>query len=75
MTGLTGYDSVYYLGIASEGYHLAPITQSYRDWAFFPAYPLLVRAADLVLPGVDRRLPGCWWPTPPCCSACCSSPG
>ncbi len=51
MTGLTGYDSVYYLGIASEGYHLAPITQSYRDWAFFPAYPLLVRAADLVLPG------------------------
>jgi hypothetical protein len=48
---LTGYDSIYYLGIAAEGYHLQPIRDAYLDWAFFPAYPLLVKALDVVLPG------------------------
>jgi hypothetical protein len=48
---LTGYDSIYYLGIAAEGYHLQPIRDAYLDWAFFPAYPLLVKGLDVVLPG------------------------
>jgi hypothetical protein len=48
---LTGYDSIYYLGIAAEGYHPQPIRDAYLDWAFFPAYPVLVRLVDVVVPG------------------------
>lgn len=49
--GLTGLDAVYYLGIAADGYHAAPVNGVYQDWVFFPAYPLLVRAMSLLTMG------------------------
>ncbi|MBI2781882.1 MAG: glycosyltransferase family 39 protein [Chloroflexi bacterium] len=44
LTSLTGSDSVYLLGIAAEGYHAEPVRLMFRDWAFFPLYPLVTRA-------------------------------
>lgn len=43
LTSLTGSDSVYLLGIAAEGYHAEPVQAVFRDWAFFPLYPLVTR--------------------------------
>jgi len=57
LASLTGSDSVYYLGIADEGYHLEPVKDAYRDWVFFPLYPAAVRAASLVTFG-DIALAG-----------------
>jgi hypothetical protein len=49
---LTGSDAIYYLGIASEGYHSAPVRLGvYYDWVFFPLYPALVRAVSFVTLG------------------------
>lgn len=58
LASLTGSDSVYLLGIAADGYHAEPVRQFFRDWAFFPLYPLVVRAfsvftlGDLAIAGV-----------------------
>jgi hypothetical protein len=57
LASLTGSDSVYYLGIADEGYHLEPVQEQYRDWVFFPVYPITVRVASLVTLG-DIALAG-----------------
>jgi hypothetical protein len=43
LKSLTSWDGFYYLGIAREGYHLEPVAGAYRDIAFPPLYPLLVR--------------------------------
>ena len=48
LASLTGSDSVFLLGIARDGYHAAPIHESYLDWAFFPLYPLVVRISSVV---------------------------
>jgi Mannosyltransferase (PIG-V) len=48
LTSLTGSDSVYLLGIASEGYHADPVQAVFRDWAFFPLYPLVTRAFSIL---------------------------
>ena len=48
---LTGSDSVYLLGIAADGYHAEPVRQLFRDWAFFPLYPLVTRAVSVLLLG------------------------
>jgi hypothetical protein len=47
--GLTGEDGIYFLGIAAEGYHRAPIHDQYVDWVFFPAFPILTRALSVVV--------------------------
>jgi hypothetical protein len=47
LKSLTGTDSLYLLGIASEGYHDVPIRDAFRDWAFFPLYPIVVRVASI----------------------------
>jgi hypothetical protein len=47
LKSLTGTDSMYLLGIASEGYHDVPIRDAFRDWAFFPVYPIVVRIASI----------------------------
>lgn len=58
LSSLTGSDSVFLLGIAANGYHADPISKGFLDWAFFPLYPLVTRAAsvltfgDLALAGV-----------------------
>jgi hypothetical protein len=49
--GLTGHDAVYYLGIAADGYHAAPVSGPYTDWVFFPLFPLLVRVAAVLTLG------------------------
>jgi hypothetical protein len=51
LSSLTGSDAVYYLGIAKEGYHLEPVKEGYRDWVFFPLYPMAIRAASVVTLG------------------------
>jgi hypothetical protein len=49
---LTGSDAIYYLGIAAEGYHLAPVRLGvYYDWVFFPLFPMVVRAASILTLG------------------------
>jgi hypothetical protein len=51
LRSLTGEDSIYYLGIASDGYHLQPVANGHFDWAFFPLYPLATRIVALLLLG------------------------
>jgi hypothetical protein len=51
LASLTGTDSPYLLGIAAEGYHPAPVRDAFRDWAFFPLYPLVVRLASILTLG------------------------
>src|SRR6185369_7765221 len=48
LRSLTGSDSVYLLGIAADGYHAAPVQAAFRDWVFFPLYPLVTRAASVL---------------------------
>jgi len=44
------WDTVSYVGIAESGYDLElPTTLAYKNWAFFPLYPLLVKGVTLVL--------------------------
>jgi hypothetical protein len=51
LASLTGSDSVYLLGIAAEGYHDEPVRLAFRDWAYFPLYPLVVKAFSVVTLG------------------------
>jgi hypothetical protein len=51
LTSLTGSDSVYLLGIAAEGYHAEPVHAFFRDWAFFPLYPVVTRVFSIVTLG------------------------
>ena len=57
LASLTGSDSVYLLGIAADGYHAEPVRQFFRDWAFFPLYPLVTRVVSVVTFG-DLALAG-----------------
>ncbi|HJP89243.1 MAG TPA: mannosyltransferase family protein, partial [Candidatus Limnocylindrales bacterium] len=57
LRSLTGSDSPFYLGIAAEGYHAEPVTKGFLDWAFFPFYPMVVKAASLLTFG-DVALAG-----------------
>jgi hypothetical protein len=43
VTSLTSWDGWWYLGIAANGYHVAPLSGSYHDYAFFPLFPLAAR--------------------------------
>ena len=47
LQSLTGTDSLYLLGIASEGYHNVPVRDAFRDWAFFPLYPIVTRVVSI----------------------------
>jgi len=51
LASLTGSDSVYLLGIARDGYHAEPVFRAFRDWAFFPLYPLVTRAFSVLTLG------------------------
>ncbi len=53
LTSLTSWDGWWYLGIARSGYHAAPISGQYHDYAFFPLYPALVRLLSLATPAFD----------------------
>jgi Mannosyltransferase (PIG-V) len=44
LQSLTSWDGWYYLGIAGGGYHVDPVSGAYRDIAFAPLYPMIVRA-------------------------------
>ena len=44
--GWNNWDAGHYVRIAEDGYHLGPGFP-----AFFPLYPLLIRAVDILLPG------------------------
>lgn len=44
LRSLTAWDGWWYLGIARDGYHAAPLVGAYHDYAFLPLYPLLVGA-------------------------------
>lgn len=51
LRSLTGVDSIYLLGIAAEGYHDAPVREAFRDWAFFPLFPLVTRLVSFLTLG------------------------
>ena len=40
---LTAWDGWWYLGIARDGYHVAPLVDGYHDYAFLPLWPALIR--------------------------------
>jgi hypothetical protein len=42
LRSLTAWDGWWYLGIARDGYHAAPLAGGYHDYAFFPLYPAVV---------------------------------
>jgi Mannosyltransferase (PIG-V) len=46
---LTAWDGVYYVGIASDGYHAE--FEDFPDYAFYPGYPIAVRATMLFTGG------------------------
>jgi hypothetical protein len=56
LTSLTSWDGWWYLEIARNGYHVAPLTDQYHDYAFFPLYPALVRILALATPALDGLL-------------------
>jgi hypothetical protein len=43
LRSLTSWDGWYYLGIIRDGYHVDPVAGDYRDVAFLPLFPLVVR--------------------------------
>jgi mannosyltransferase PIG-V len=51
LSSFTGTDSIYLLGIAADGYHASPVHDAFRDWAFFPLYPLVTRIVSVVTLG------------------------
>jgi hypothetical protein len=53
LTSLTSWDGWWYLGIVRNGYHAAPLSGQYHDYAFFPLYPALVRVLSLATPALD----------------------
>jgi hypothetical protein len=50
LRSLTSWDAWYYLGIAREGYHADPVSGLYRDTAFTPLFPMVVRVLSLPWP-------------------------
>ncbi len=50
LTSLTSWDGWYYLGIAQDGYHVDPVAGAYRDVAFAPLYPFVVRVLSAPWP-------------------------
>jgi hypothetical protein len=50
LTSLTSWDGWYYLGIARDGYHADPVSGAYRDVAFAPLFPLVVRVLSVPWP-------------------------
>ena len=48
---LLSWDGQAYLSIATTGYHATPIQGSHQDFAFFPAWPVLIKIATFgILP-------------------------
>jgi hypothetical protein len=52
---LTSWDSGYYGAIATHGYGNGPVTFATRRWAFFPAWPILLRVAHWTVGGSWQR--------------------
>jgi hypothetical protein len=53
LRALTSWDGWWYLGIARDGYHLAPIQGPYHDYAFLPFFPALIRLVAAPFPGAE----------------------
>jgi hypothetical protein len=50
LTSFTSWDGWYYLGIARDGYHADPVSGAYRDVAFAPFFPFVVRVLSAPWP-------------------------
>jgi uncharacterized membrane protein len=50
LRSLASWDGWYYLGITLHGYHAAPVTGQYHDYAFLPLYPAIVAVLSLPWP-------------------------
>jgi len=57
LRSLASWDGVYYLGIATSGYHAGPVNGAFPDTVFFPLLPALIRAGAS-LTGLDPALVG-----------------
>jgi hypothetical protein len=53
LTSLTSWDGWWYLGVARSGYHAAPLSGAYHDYAFFPLWPGLVRVLSFPWSALD----------------------
>jgi len=53
LRSLTSWDGWYYLGIARDGYHAAPVVGAYTNVAFPPLFPAIVRVLSLPFPGSE----------------------
>lgn len=53
LQSLTTWDGWWYLGIARDGYHAAPLAGGYQDFAFLPLYPMLVRVLAAPFTGYE----------------------
>jgi hypothetical protein len=51
------FDANWYAGIALEGYRWQSSFDRQQNVAFFPAYPMLMRAVGALSGGIDERLP------------------
>jgi hypothetical protein len=53
LRALTSWDGWWYMGIARDGYQLAPLQLDHHNYAFLPLYPMLVRLLSSPFPGAD----------------------
>lgn len=53
LRSLTAWDGWWYLGIARDGYHAAPLVDGYHDYAFLPLWPALIRFLSWPWPGLS----------------------
>jgi len=56
LRSLTAWDGQYFIGIAREGYHLAPVAGEYRDVAFAPLFPLVTGVLALPWPDLTALI-------------------
>jgi hypothetical protein len=52
LRSLTSWDGWWYLGIARDGYHVAPQAAAYHDYVFPPLFPALLRVVSAPVPGL-----------------------
>jgi Mannosyltransferase (PIG-V) len=50
LRSLTSWDGAFYLGIVRDGYHAAPVADTYSNVAFLPLYPAVVRLLSVPWP-------------------------
>jgi hypothetical protein len=56
LASLTTWDGDFYMGIVRDWYHPDAVSGLYRDYAFLPLYPLIVRVLSAPWPQLDELI-------------------